>query len=36
VKKSSDPLDCVAKGTGIVCENLSKYKNIFWKEVSFD
>jgi rod shape-determining protein MreB len=29
VKKSSDPLDCVAKGTGIVCENLSKYKNIF-------
>lgn len=27
-KISEDPLNCVVKGTGIVCENLGRYKNL--------
>jgi len=27
-KISEDPLNCVVKGTGIVCENLNRYKNL--------
>ncbi len=29
VKISADPLDCVVKGTGIVCGNIHKYNNMF-------
>ncbi|MBV1756342.1 MAG: rod shape-determining protein [Dethiosulfatibacter sp.] len=29
VRISADPLDCVVKGTGIVCGNIHKYNNMF-------
>jgi rod shape-determining protein MreB len=29
VRKSEFPLDCVVKGTGVVCNNISKYGNIY-------
>lgn len=29
VNVSIDPLDCIVKGTGIVCDNLSKYNNFY-------
>jgi rod shape-determining protein MreB len=29
VRISADPLDCVVKGTGIVCSNIHKYNNMY-------